>query len=625
MRIERAPGMKRATDKLIALQFLAVVLPIAVVLLVQMAADAHRAARLEHSRPLRILADEARTNYKTFMNGAADAVDTGTLGAQSVDALHSSAARLAELADRGEAAVVGEAAAGVQNLAAIIPKGATLENLMPLRARVIQGDVLTKAVHDEYESRDEFVVKDAIASAVRQKRAVSGALFVTAILTVFFVLATRRRLKARMEADIATERRRRAELETISIRFGVATRAARAGVYELKRDGLDLWWSDTMHELYAQSPKEFRPTMASWLELIHPDDRQAAHAAITSAMREHSQLRSQYRIVRPDGSICHIASLAAVAADSTDAGPSLVGIDLDITDRVEADERERNLQQQLRDASRQAGMAEVATNVLHNVGNVLNSVNISASVVTDRVKKPRAAGLSKVVALLQQHAADLGAFVSVDERGKHLPFYLAQLSEHLTVDQRVVLQELESLRKNLDHIKEIVAMQQSYSKLVGVPERLAIAGLVDDALRMNVGAFSRHGVTLTCDFEPVPEIVVEKHKVLQILVNLLRNAKYACEASERTDKLVVVRIANHAHGVQISVADNGVGIRPEHMAQIFSHGFTTKKDGHGFGLHSGALTARDLGGALRVDSSGPGRGATFTLELPLKSPETVYG
>jgi PAS domain S-box-containing protein len=617
--------MKRTTDKLIALQFLAVVLPIAVVLLVQMAVDARRAAGLEHSRPLRILADEARTTYKTFMYGAADAVDTGTLGAQSVEALHTTAARLVELNDRGETIVVGDAAVVVQSLAAVIPKGATLNALLPLRERIQLGIALTKAIDDEFERRDEFVVKEAIASAVFQKRAVTGALFITAILTVFFVLATRRRLKARMEADIAKERERRAELETISIRFGVATRAARAGVYELKRDGLDLWWSDTMHELYAQSPNEFQPTMASWLGLIHPDDRDAAQSAITGAMHEHGQLRSQYRIVRADGSVCHIASLAAVATDSIDTGPRLVGIDLDITDRVEAEERERDLQQQLRDASRQAGMAEIATNVLHNVGNVLNSVNISASIVTDRVKKPRAAGLGKVVALLKEHEADLGAFVSVDERGKHLPFYLAQLAEHLMLDQRVALQELESLRKNIEHIKEVVAMQQSYSKLVGVPERFAVAALVDDALRMNVGAFSRHGVTLKCDFDDVPEIVVEKHKVLQILVNLLRNAKYACEAAGRTDKLVVIRISAHARGVQIAVTDNGVGIRPEHMARIFSHGFTTKKDGHGFGLHSGALTARDLGGALRVDSSGSGQGATFTLELPLKSPETVYG
>jgi signal transduction histidine kinase len=317
--------------------------------------------------------------------------------------------------------------------------------------------------------------------------------------------------------------------------------------------------------------------------------------------------------------VCHIASLAAVSTDSIDATPRLVGIDLDITDRVEAHERERSLQHQLRDASRQAGMAEIATNVLHNVGNVLNSVNISASLVTDKVKKPRSSGLGKVAALLQEHESDLGTFVATDERAKHLPVYLSQLAQHLIVDQEFTLQELGLLRKNIDHIKEIVAMQQSYSKLVGVPERLAVAGLVDDALRMNTGAFTRHGVQLKCEIDEVPEIVVEKHKVLQILVNLLRNAKHACEASGKTEKEVVVRVAKKTGGVQITVTDNGVGIQPEHMKRIFSHGFTTKKDGHGFGLHSGALAAKELGGALRADSAGPGRGATFTLDLPLKS------
>jgi signal transduction histidine kinase len=617
--------MRRATDKLIALQFLAVVLPIAVVLLAQMAVDARRAAALEHSRPLRILADEARANYRTFTNGAADAVDTGTLGAQSIEALRTAAARLRELAHRGEGAGVGEASAVVQSLAAGIAKGATLNTLMPLRERIMQADKLTQEVGEEFERRDEFVVKDAIESAIIQKRAVAGALLITAVLTVLFVLATRRRLKARVEADIAVERRRRAELETISVRFGVATRAARAGVYEIMREGQEVWWSDTMHELYSQPAPAFQPTMAAWLSLIHPDDRQAAQAAITTAMREHSALRSQYRVLRPDGSLCHIASLAAVELDSIDARPRLVGIDLDITERVEAEERERKLQLQLRDASRQAGMAEIATNVLHNVGNVLNSVNVSAQLVAEGARKSKAAGLGKVVALLREHEADLGAFVSSDARGKHLPTYLSELSEHLRLDQCTILRELDTLCKNVDHIKEIVAMQQSYAKLVGVPEKLPVASLVDDALRMNAGAFSRHGVNLQCEFNDVPEIVVEKHKVLQILINLLRNAKYACEVSPRADRQVVVRVTKRGDGVQISVSDNGVGIRPDDMTKIFSHGFTTKKDGHGFGLHSGALAARDMGGALRADSAGPGCGATFTLDLPLRAPETAHG
>ena len=127
------------------------------------------------------------------------------------------------------------------------------------------------------------------------------------------------------------------------------------------------------------------------------------------------------------------------------------------------------------------------------------------------------------------------------------------------------------------------------------------------------------------EFDTVPPILVDKHKVLQILVNLVRNARHACLASDAREKRVVVRVGSHDGGVRIAVTDNGIGIAPEHMTRIFSHGFTTKRDGHGFGLHSGALAARELGGALRAASDGSGKGATFTLDLPLRPPETGHG
>jgi signal transduction histidine kinase len=141
---------------------------------------------------------------------------------------------------------------------------------------------------------------------------------------------------------------------------------------------------------------------------------------------------------------------------------------------------------------------------------------------------------------------------------------------------------------------------------------------VGDSLRMNLAALDRHGVELVREFETVPPLNLEKHKVLQILVNLVRNAKYACDDSGRPDKRVTVRVTNGANRVQIAVADNGVGIPPEHLTRIFGHGFTTRKGGHGFGLHSGALAAKEMGGTLRVHSDGAGTGATFILELPLE-------
>jgi C4-dicarboxylate-specific signal transduction histidine kinase len=152
-----------------------------------------------------------------------------------------------------------------------------------------------------------------------------------------------------------------------------------------------------------------------------------------------------------------------------------------------------------------------------------------------------------------------------------------------------------------------------------------VADLVEDSLRLNAGAFVRHGVTLRREFGEVPPITVDKHKVLQILVNLVRNAKYACDESGRRDKLLTLRVEGMAGGVRISVIDNGVGIAPENMGRLFTHGFTTRQSGHGFGLHSGALAARDLGGSLRAESGGPGLGAAFILELPTAPRELAHG
>ena len=288
----------------------------------------------------------------------------------------------------------------------------------------------------------------------------------------------------------------------------------------------------------------------------------------------------------------------------------------DITQRRLADLELERVHKQLIAASRQAGMAEVATNVLHNVGNILNSINISASLVAERVKQSKGPGLARVAALLQEQGDRLGAFLTGDERGKHIPGYLVSLGEQLATDQQVTLQELASLRDNLEHIKDTVAMQQSYAKLCGVTETVKVTELVEDSLRLNAGAFARHGVTLRREFSDVPPIIVDKHKVLQILVNLVRNAKYACDESGRKDKLLTLRVEGIPVGVRISIIDNGVGIPAENMSRLFSHGFTTRQSGHGFGLHSGALAAQELGGTLRAESAGSGQGATFILELP---------
>jgi PAS domain S-box-containing protein len=360
-------------------------------------------------------------------------------------------------------------------------------------------------------------------------------------------------------------------------------------------------------------------------DITHADDVARVAAELKRLWNgDAAYVDLEKRYIRKDGSFLWVRMTTALVREDDGKPEYSVEFLRDISARKESAEELERVHKQLMIASRQAGMAEVATNVLHNVGNILNSVNISASLVTERVKQSKAPGVSRLAALLQEKGAAVGDFLANDERGKHIPEYLTSLGEQLLSDQRMELEELGSLRDNLEHIKDTVAMQQSYAKLCGVTETVAVADLVEDSLRLNAGAFVRHGVTLRREFSEVPPITVDKHKVLQILVNLVRNAKYACDESGKTDKLITLRVEAAPAGVRICVIDNGVGIPAENMSRLFTHGFTTRVDGHGFGLHSGALAAQELGGSLRVTSDGPGRGAMFILELPCTRAEAGH-
>ncbi len=297
------------------------------------------------------------------------------------------------------------------------------------------------------------------------------------------------------------------------------------------------------------------------------------------------------------------------------------GVSKDITALKQAEAELESAHQRLVETSRLAGMAEVATDVLHNVGNVLNSVNVSCSLTIDRVKGSKVGSLSKTAALLKENSSRLGEFFTNDSRGQQIPGYLGALADHFTQEQSSLLQELEQLLKHIEHIKQIVAMQQSYAKVAGVIETINPTQLVDDAIHINGAALTRHDVQVRCEFDPVPLIQTEKHRVLQILVNLIRNAKYALDESKRQDKLLTIKMGkNGGKHVKIQVVDNGVGIPAENLTRIFGHGFTTRRNGHGFGLHSSALAIKELGGSLTAHSDGIGKGATFTLLLPENPP-----
>lgn len=293
-------------------------------------------------------------------------------------------------------------------------------------------------------------------------------------------------------------------------------------------------------------------------------------------------------------------------------------LETEVEERKRAEVELRQAQEKLLESSRLAGMTEVATGVLHNVGNVLNSANVSANLILDRVSKSKVSSMAKGVRMMSDHRDDLASFLTTDAKGRMLPTYFEKATEELEREQTEFLTEMKSLQGNLEHIKQIVAMQQSFAKVSGAVEAVALDELVEDALRMSSAALTRHHIEVRRDYQPTPLVMVDRHKALQILVNLMSNAKQAMD--KRAEGRVLMLRVQQAGGTsaRIEVQDNGEGIAEENLTRIFQHGFTTKKNGHGFGLHSAANAAKEMGGNLMACSSGPGHGASFVLNLPTK-------
>ncbi|UCC98515.1 MAG: PAS domain S-box protein [Phycisphaerales bacterium] len=329
---------------------------------------------------------------------------------------------------------------------------------------------------------------------------------------------------------------------------------------------------------------------------------------------------SQYR--RKDGTTFFVeTSLKLVSQEKQDY---IIAIARDITERKRAEATLKTAQEKLLETAREVGMAEVATGVLHNVGNVLNSVSVTAESIQKRVRNSKVSYLEDVVSLLDEHKDTLATFISTEERGRKLPAFLTNLSAELVEEQTRCLEALEALTKHVQHVGDIIQLQQSHSKTKGLTEPTSVAELVEDTIQINSEALTRNNVEVRREIAHHPTVLLDRHKVLQMLTNLISNAIYALSKSGRDDKVLKIRVGEPRDGYfRIDVCDNGIGIPKENLTRVFEHGFTTKKKGHGFGLHSTALSANELDGSIRVHSDGPGRGAVFTLELPFKTQEAA--
>jgi predicted ATPase/signal transduction histidine kinase len=286
---------------------------------------------------------------------------------------------------------------------------------------------------------------------------------------------------------------------------------------------------------------------------------------------------------------------------------------------VERTRELREAQGRLVDLSRRAGMAEVASGVLHNVGNVMNSVNVGASVAREAIRELPIDGVAKVAELLAEQGERLPEFLANDPRGRRIPEYLAKLGQALEEKRKGILGNIEYMMQHLEHMKRIVSAQQTHARNPGVEESCQLADLVESALAISESGLRNARVQVVRAFEELPPVLVDRHQVLQILVNLVSNAVHALAESGGEERILRVGIhAEGEHDVRIDVEDNGVGIAPDVLTKIFTHGFTTRRSGHGFGLHNSANAAQQMRGRLTAHSGGPGQGARFTLQLPVR-------
>lgn len=279
------------------------------------------------------------------------------------------------------------------------------------------------------------------------------------------------------------------------------------------------------------------------------------------------------------------------------------------------------LRRQLEDASYTNEMADVASTVLHNVGNVLNSVNVAINVIHGMVNQSSVVLVHRIAELLQEHEHDWGTFLTQDPKGRRILPALVKLGSHLLGEQQHVLKEIEGLARNIDHVKEIIFSHQTMAKSRGQGESLSIAELLDQAVELSFQPGDVRWIEIRRDYQAVPEVVGDRHQLLQILVNLLRNAKQAMQLQGGSEHLLTIRVdsgAEEESSVVLTIRDTGIGIAPEHLPRMFTRGFTTKHDGNGIGLHSSMVTIQKLGGALQVQSDGVGTGAAFTLILPVQ-------
>jgi signal transduction histidine kinase len=458
--------------------------------------------------------------------------------------------------------------------------------------------------------------------AVRQRSvgpalAAIAALFAIGLGTLAY--RVRGQTKRNAGAGVATSHtaeRDEASPAVLGARLACLTQVARIGLYEYDAANGSLWWSDTMYALVARTKGEFQPSLDAWYALIHPEDlaRVLRHSDAATAQKHSWEAR--FRIMHPDGGLRQVH----LNTSWTEAGGRglWLGVAMDVTERVDAERRERVLDLQLRETFHQAGLAETANGVLQNVEQVLSGVGVAASVMRRELIELRPERVQQVAKLIADHRKDIAVFLSEDVRGKYLPDFLLAVGAQLGDNTQKLVGELTDLDRCVHHLRDIIGAQQSLIPMGGSIEPTDLRDLVEVALLVQAPDFAR--VETLRELDDLPLIMTDRHKLLKIIVCFVSNARDALLLAGPGPARITVKLYRDAEDAVFAIEDTGLGMTAETLAHLWEFGFTTKRNGSGVGLHASAIAAREIGATVAAHSDGVGQGARFSVRLPLGGP-----
>ncbi len=290
----------------------------------------------------------------------------------------------------------------------------------------------------------------------------------------------------------------------------------------------------------------------------------------------------------------------------------------EVVERKRVEEELKELNKTIEEKSRVAAIAEMSSGILHNIGNVLNSISTSATVVRRNFDDSSLQKLPLIVELINEHKDSLDDFLNNDEKGKQVLPFLSLLYDRLEHEKSLALDEIRSLLDDIDHVRSVISMQQNYAGGYGEKEAVDIMLLIENAIKTQQHELDENNIIIKKFYGELAVVSTYKHKLLQILINLISNAKHAMIDSESEDNVICITVTNDENTLSIEVSDTGVGISGDDLDRLFEYGFTKKKGGHGFGLHHSMNIAKELGGDISVASDGPGMGAKFTITIPFE-------